>query len=551
MADRATAPLTMVSSHAMKIALGNLPDWVSAGSTVFALAFAAIAVIVARRSFLIESARDEVNEADRREQAAFARRAQAALVCAWWGPAELGGAAGAFVRNASNAPVYQAHLTVLDADERSGSTKIHAQVLPPGDQARFFPVEAMAAGGPHRVQFCFTDAAGVRWMRNPYGRLTELGSTLRIKTDQLRADAFSQFGEDFLATHGVTITYEVDSARISQVAFTDDLAGPGVADALIAPHDWIGDLAERGIIEPTVLSDDHRQAFPAWALDALTVGDRLYGIPMTIDTVALIRNVELAPDAPATFDELIAMGEDLRADGRVPEVFAVRVGDQGDPFQIWPIFASAGGRIFGRTRDGDWDATRLELATPESVAAFELLRSLGESGTGMIRRSVRREEAFDAFASRRTAFLITDSDGMLHARNAGVPFSVSAVPPFDGGEPAASFTLVHGLLMTGRGLNKAIAHDLFADYLTQPRVTEALSRGIVCPVAVQSGQTAHDPGIEQYQRLCETGLPMPTFPQMERTWRILGRAQAAAISGAPAAPTAESAAEEISRLFSP
>jgi maltose-binding protein MalE len=99
-------------------------------------------------------------------------------------------------------------------------------------------------------------------------------------------------------------------------------------------------------------------------------------------------------------------------------------------------------------------------------------------------------------------------------------------------------------------VNKAIAHDLFADYLTQPRVTEALSRGIVCPVAVRPGLTPRDAGIQEYQRLCETGLPMPTFPQMEPIWRILGRAQAAVISGAPATPTAQSAAAEISHLLS-
>lgn len=366
----------------------------------------------------------------------------------------------------------------------------------------------------------------------------------------MRADTFSQFGDDFLATYGVTISYELNPERISQVAFTEDVAAPPVADALIAPHDWIGDLAERGIVEPTVLSANHRHAFPQWALDALTLDGRLYGIPMTIDAMALIRNIELVPDAPSTFDELIATGKALCAARHVSEAFSIRVGDQGDPFQIWPIFASAGGWLFGRTQDGDWDPACLGLASAESIAAFERLRSLGESGARMIQRSVRRAEAFDAFTSRRTAFLITTSDGLLHARDASVPFAVSAVPPFDGGEPATTFSLVHGLLMARHGVNKAIAHDLFADYLTQPRVAEALSRGIVCPVAVQSGLTPQDPGIEQYQRLCETGLPMPTFPQMEPIWRILGRAQAAVISGAPAAPTAQSAAAEISQLFS-
>lgn len=538
------------SAPTLQVSWGDVPAWVSAVSTLFALMFAATALVVSRRSFLIESARDQVNEAARHEQAAFARRAQAALVSAWWESAEPHGDTGAFVRNASNAPVYQAHLTVLGIDGWTPSAKIHTQVLPPGDEARFFPVAATGVEGPRRVQFCFTDAAGVRWMRNPYGRLTELESTLRIKVDQMRADTFAQFGEDFLATYGVTTAYEVDPDHISQVEFTNDVAGPNVADAFVAPHDWIGDLARRGIIEPTILSAHHRKTFPSWTLEALTLEGQLYGIPMTIDTSALIRNTDLVPDAPQTFDELMEIGEALCHAGRVAEVFSIRVGDQGDPFQIWPIFSSAGGQLFGRTQDGDWDPACLKLTSAESIAAFERLRSLGESGAGIIHRSKRDKEAFDDFASRRTAFLITSSDGMLYARNAGIPFAVSPVPPFDGGAPATTFTLVHGLLMARHGVNKATAHDLFADYLTQPRVAEALAKGIVCPVAVQLGLAPQDPGILQFQRICDAGIPMPTFPQMEPIWRILGRAQAAVISGAPSAQTAESAAAQISRLFS-
>jgi maltose-binding protein MalE len=535
------------SALAAKVDWSDVPSWVSAVSALFALVFAAAALVVSRRNFLIESARDRVDEAARREQESFARRAQAARVSAWW-ETDRTGRVGVFVRNASNAPVYQAHLTVLSLDGRSPTAKIHNQVLPPGDEARFFPVPA-GAGDSLRVQLCFTDAAGVRWMRSPYGRLTELGSTLRIKTDQMRADTFTQFGEDFLATYGVTVTYEVNPDRITQVDFTEDVAVPDATDALIAPHDWIGDLQRKGIIEPTVLPVHCRQAFLPWALDALTLNGRLYGIPMTVDTVALIRNIELAPEAPSTFDELIEIGEGLHRAGLVTEVFSVRVGEQGDPFQIWPMFASAGGRLFGRSPSGEWDPHRVELATAESVAAFDRIRSLGEAGAGIIRRSTGFREAFGAFASRRTAFLITTSDGMLHTRNAGTPFAVSAVPPFADGGPATAFTLVHGLLMARQGVNKVTAHDLFADYLTQPRVAEALLRNIVSPVAIKARISLQDPGIEQYQKICDAGLPMPLFPQMEPIWRILGRAQAAVISGAPSAPVAEAAAAQISRLF--
>jgi maltose-binding protein MalE len=452
---------------------------------------------------------------------------------------------------------------VLDQGDQYGCAKVQELVLSPDEKAKFLPINISAradtqvngGGTVRRVKLCFTDAAGVRWMRDEFGRLNELGSKLLVTTDQMRERVFKQFNEDFKATYGVEVEYDEKPDGYPQTKFVEDLLpGRGIADALIAPNDWIGDLKEHGIIEPTVISDAQRDAFVSWALNALTLERRLYGIPTTIDTVALIRNTDLAPGPPpSTFDELIDTAERLRSRG-VTDLFAVRVGEGGDPFQIWPLFASAGGQLFARTAEGGWDYRDIRLATDESIAAFERLGELGEreGGVGVLRCSMGSVQAFDAFNSGRTAFLITTSDGMLKAREAGIKFAVSPVPPFSGGKPAMAFRLVHGLFMAEQGKNKAIAHDLFADYLTQRRIMETLSKNIVCPVAVRVTAADADPGIAEYQRLCgsdDSSMSMPTFPQMEQVWRIVGSAQAWVIAGAPARETAMRAKKAVADRF--
>lgn len=534
----------------MAVGWGDIPGWMSAFGSVFALVFAAVAVVVTRRTYKIESERDRVNAEARSVQESFARRAQAALVSAWWGE-PWDGRRGVFVRNASETPVYQAYLTVLDSDDRSDDIKVHYLVVPPSDDALFCPVDndqPTQRTTARRVKLSFTDAAGVRWLRNQYGRLTELQPNLCIKTDSSRAAVLAQFEDDFLATYGVTVTFETDAFDHPQQRFVGDTQAPSVADALVCPHDWIGDLISRDVIEPTVLSADHRDAFPGWALSALTVGSRLYGLPTSMDTVALIRNTKLAPQLPATFDELVATGKALRDAGRVTEVFAVRVGERGDPFQIWPLFTSAGGWLFGRTPDGEWDPTRIGLATPESIAAFERLREFGEAGTGMLRRSMDRTEAIDLFVTGRSPYLMTTSDALQQIRQTGIQVAISAVPPFADGKPASAFTLLHGLVMAKHGTNKIIAHDLFADYLTHDHVMTALSDALVAPVALR-GRTTEDTAIQQFLDLCELGTPMPSFPQMDATWRILEKAEVAAIAGAPAEATARQAAANLAAIF--
>jgi maltose-binding protein MalE len=528
----------------------DMPNWMSAVGSVFALGFAAVAVVIGRRMYGVESDRDRVNAEDRRAQESFARKAQAALVSGWWGQSE-DGRWGAFARNASETPVYQVFLTALGPDDHSDGTKVYSLMVPPTDHPIFFPVDddlPAQRASARRVKLSFTDAAGVRWLRNQYGLLTELQPNLCVRTDASRAAALAQFEDDFLATYGVTVTFQTSPPDYPQERYVGDLQGSPGVDALVCPHDWLGDLIARDLIEPTVLSADHQDAFPAWALSALTVGDRLYGLPTTTDTVALIRNTGLAPRPPATFEDLVATGQALRDAGRVSEVFALRVGEHGDPFQVWPLFASAGGWLFGRTPDGEWDPARIGLATPESIAAFERLRSLGEAGLGVLRRSVGRDEAFELFTAGRTAYLISTSDALESIREAGIPVAVSAVPAFADGAPASAFTLVHGLVVAKEGASKVIAHDLFADYLSHTHVMTALSVGTSGPVALRE-TTNQDLAVQQFLALCGLGTPMPSFPQMNATWRILEEAEVAVVEGASAEATARQAAGKLTAVF--
>jgi len=528
--------------------LGDIPTWLQAVATLFALAFAATASVVASRTFKIESERDRVNTEARRAQEASARKAQAATVSAWWGTNRFDDRIGVLVRNASDAPVYQVFVTVLDADGRVETAKVHFPVLPPHAEAEFLPVSLPDEADAHRVKLTFTDASGVRWIRSEHGQLMELAPNVRIQIDPSRALVLEAFGADFLATYGVTVTNETDRAGYPQGRFVAESRTADVTDAIVCPHDWIGSLVHQSVIEPTMLCAAHRAVFPQWVLSSLTFEGRLYGVPTTTDTVALIRNTSLAPDVPESFEDMVLVGEALREAGRVSDVFAVRVGYGGDPFQLWPVFSSAGGWLFGRTADGGWDADDVGIATPESIAAFERLRTLGEAGAGFLRRSMDRAEAVGLFATGNCAFLLSTADGLRDARAAGVPLAVSAVPPFADGSPAVSFSLVHGLMMTRQGVNKAIAHDLFADYLTKSSVMTALSNGVVSPVGLLD-VTDQDPAIVCYQQLCTDGMPMPSFRQMEEVWRILGRAQVAVISGAPAEATALDAASELRRCL--
>ncbi|BCK57177.1 sugar ABC transporter substrate-binding protein [Nocardia wallacei] len=524
------------------------PEWMQGAGSLLALVFASIAVVVARRTYGIESERDRVDAERREKQDLFERRSQAARISAWWGE-NADGEPGVFVRNASEAPVYQLYATILPVDGTGEGAKIQHMVVPPAPDPIFLRISAGPAErrrAVRRVMVTFTDASGVRWQRNQYGRLQELQPHVTVVADGVRSEALSNFKDDFRDTYGVGVSFVTEGRTLTLDRITDELAAIPDADAAVYPHDWIGELIERNSIAPILLTDDHRAAFPAWTLEALTVDGRLYGIPTTIDTTALLRNTDLVPDAPSSLDELLEIGLALRAEGRVREPLALRVGADGEPFQMWPLFAGAGGRLFDTTADG-WDTSRVRLATAESVAALECLRELGEAGMGVLRRSVGKAEALELFVSGRAPFLVTTADALKPIRAAQVPVAVSAVPGLDGARAEPAFTAVHGLMLARHGRSRVTALDLFADYLAHDDVMDALCRHVVAPVGTH--RVPDDPAVADYARLCARGRPMPSFPQMRQTWAALARMEVAVVAGGDPEAAAVAAARDIERLY--
>ena len=97
---------------------------------------------------------------------------------------------------------------------------------------------------------------------------------------------------------------------------------------MVGAHDWIGNLVQNGAVDPVQLTEAQLAAFPQIAIDAVTFGGQIYGVPYALENVALFRNTDLAPEAPATIEELVETGSSLQADGKTSEILCLQVGDQ-------------------------------------------------------------------------------------------------------------------------------------------------------------------------------------------------------------------------------
>ena len=375
----------------------------------------------------------------------------------------------------------------------------------------------------------------------------QTGGSLVIWADDKRTAALKPFAEQFGKDNGVTVEVKAVSKDLQTNFVTASQSGSG-PDIVVGAHDWIGNLVQNGAIDPVQLAADQKSAFQQVAIKAVTYNDQVYGVPYAIENLALIRNTELAPSAPATVEDLIANAKQLKASGKVTELMCLQVGQNGDAYHIYPFYTSGGGYLFGTKSNGDYDPTDLGVAKPESIAAFGKIRALGEQGEGALKRSINDGNAISTFTGKKCAYLVSGPWAITDVKKAGLTYDVSAVPGFAGGKPAQPFVGVQAFYVASKGKNKAVAQEFVANYVTRTELAKALYEAEPRPPALTAALDqvkSSDPDAQKFLDAGKNGAVLPAIPAMAAIWDPFGKAEAAIVGGADANATITAAGRTI------
>ena len=156
---------------------------------------------------------------------------------------------------------------------------------------------------------------------------------LVIWTDDLKADAVRSVADGFATDNGISVEVQVVSSDLQVNYVTANTAGNG-PDVVVGAHDWIGNLVQNGAIDPLQLTPDQLSGYGDVAVQATTYDGQLYGLPYGVEALALYRNLDVVPDAPATLDDAFAAGEAAQQAGKVESAFNLQQGDSGDPYHM-------------------------------------------------------------------------------------------------------------------------------------------------------------------------------------------------------------------------
>ncbi|OOC56952.1 MULTISPECIES: sugar ABC transporter substrate-binding protein [Nocardiopsis] len=380
------------------------------------------------------------------------------------------------------------------------------------------------------------------------GGETAAESTLVIWSDPERADAIKAAAAEFAEANGIKVDVQGLAFGDIQGDLLNAHQAGNAPDVFIGAHDWTGNLVRNGAVQPVELPQDRAAGLSETSLQALDYDGQLFGVPYSQENIFLMRNADLAPEAPETFEEMVEVGTELKESGETSEVLSMAVGQEGDPYRMNALFTSAGGYLFGQDEEGNWDPADLGVGSDESIAAMEKVAEYGEDGEGVLRRSITTDNDASLFYEGEAPFFVAGPWNIADADESGVDYEISPIPGFEGEEPASPYIGYQAFFVTEGSANSALAQEFVTNYVTDTDfVLDLYEADPRMPVQTEALDevSADDPNIAAIAEAGAEGMPMPSIPEMGETWEPLGVAQAAIIGGADVREAMESAHDTI------
>lgn len=363
-----------------------------------------------------------------------------------------------------------------------------------------------------------------------------LAALLAVALAQTRLTVWTHFGdaelayleaqaERFEAETGVQITIvEIPFGDILQNFMLGAPEGDSADLVVTIPHDWVGELAAAGVLEPM---DAHADAalladLQESAAEAFMFGGRLFGLPMSAEAVALIYNRELVPEPPTSWEELLELAQAQMEAGNFGFMYTY-----ADPYFNAGWFHAYGARVFGQAEDGGLDPSVILLGGEPGYQAGRFIQSLRWTHN-LIPEGTDYEVANSAFIQGVLAMIINGPWALGDYRTAGIDFGIAPVPaPPEAPEPWQPFIGVQGVVVNAFApAARKEAAIAFAKQLASPESLLAFNRaaGRIPVSEAALAELGDDVVVQGFSEVIAVGIPMPNIPEMGRVWAPWGNA---------------------------
>lgn len=367
---------------------------------------------------------------------------------------------------------------------------------------------------------------------------------LVIWADDTRAPILEELGARFEEEFGIPVRIdELGFGDIRDQLKTAAPAGEG-PDMIIGAHDWLGELAVNGLLAEIDVSDIADQFLPA-ALSAFVYDGAQYGLPYAAENVAFLRNLDLVPDNPETWDDVRSVSEQLIADGASKYGFVMF---DNNPYHFFPVQTAFGGYVFGLTDEG-YDPGDVGIDSEGSIAAATYLEAYGSDG--LMPSGIDYDVMHTMFETGDAAMIITGPWAIPRIEESGVNFVVDSIPAGPGGS-GKPFLGVQGFMISAFSENQLLAEAFLFEYIaTDETMMSIYSADPRPPALLETRDSIEDEIMLGFVAAGSEGLAMPAIPEMSSVWSAWGNAMQLVRTGELSGEEAfTNAGEQIRALIS-
>ncbi|WP_313689686.1 MULTISPECIES: maltose/maltodextrin ABC transporter substrate-binding protein MalE [unclassified Pantoea] len=336
-------------------------------------------------------------------------------------------------------------------------------------------------------------------------------------------NGLAEVGKKFEQETGIKVTVEHPDKmeeKYPQVAATGD--GP---DIIFWAHDRFGGYAESGLLAEISPDKNFQEKIFPFTWDAVRFNGKLIGYPISVEALSLIYNKDLLPEPPKTWEEIAALDQKMRKQGKSAIMFNLQ-----EPYFTWPLLAAGGAYAF-KYADGHYNVKDVGVDNAGAKAGMQFLVDQVKAKTLNADTDYSIAEA--AFNKGQTAMTINGPWAWSNIDKSGINYGITLLPTLKG-KPSKAFVGVLSAGINAASPNKELAKEFLENYLLTDAGLGAVNKdkplGAVALKSFQQ-QLEKDPRIAATMSNAQNGDIMPNIPQMAAFWYAMRTATLNALSG--------------------
>ena len=334
---------------------------------------------------------------------------------------------------------------------------------------------------------------------------TQVG-TLRIWADDTRAPVLQDLADKVMAAYHLQLVVELKSSLRDDFQAAA-LLGDGPDIIVLPAHDQASTLVANGFLAPVHL-DGKEKDFDPKALEACTFNGVLYCLPYATENLGFFYNADLVKAPPKTWDEVASIGEALKEQGKVDYIMAVT----GTTYDLYPLFTSFGGYIFGKDSKGNWNPQDIGLDKPGMIKGVQWL--VDHVKNGDLPLNWEWADSHILFETGKVPFIMVGPWALDRIRMSGVPYKITKFP--SRGHP---FAETQGFFINAQSKNALLAQDFLNRFIANEDTMIKLSEVSERPSAyLPALAKIDDPDLKAFAEAGKNAAMIPAIPAMSSVW---------------------------------